>query len=245
MVAIPTTAPARTGVSGERKTLRADLHSHTHFSRDGFSTPEQFARRCVRRDINCVAVSDHNNIVGALEVEKVAKRLGGGALRVIIAEEIKSAEGEIIGWFLRDPVPKGLTPEDTVRAIKEQGGLVCVPHPFDRLRGSVLQTPALLRILPDVDAVEAFNARTSLRADNRRSAAFVRSHGTIASAGSDAHWHPELGGTYVTMPDFEGPGDFLDALRAGRIHGEIANPLVHLVSTIAKVRFRLGFGPAK
>lgn len=218
---------------------RADLHSHTHFSRDGLATPEQFVRRCVARGLTCVAVSDHNNLVGALAVAAIAP------FRTIISEEIKSTEGEIIGWFLQETVPKGLTPEETVRAIREQGGLVCVPHPFDRLRRSPLKTSALLRILPDVDAVEAFNARTTFRADNLRSTRFAREHGKILSAGSDAHWHPELGGTYVLMPEFDGPADFLAALRAGRIHAEIANPLVHLVSTIAKARYRLGFGSAR
>lgn len=219
--------------------LRADLHAHTHFSRDGLTTPERFVRACIEHGLTCVAVSDHNNLVGALEVAKLAP------FRVILSEEIKSTEGEIIGWFLHEGIPKGLTPEDTVRAIRAQGGLVCVPHPFDRLRRSPLKTAALLRILPEVDAVEAFNARTTLRADNARSAAFVREHGKVASAGSDAHWHPEIGGAYIEMPDFEGPGDFLEALRAGRIHGQAANPLVHLVSTLAKVRHRLGFGPAR
>jgi predicted metal-dependent phosphoesterase TrpH len=219
--------------------LRADLHAHTHFSRDGFTTPERFVRRCIERGLTCVAVSDHNTLTGALEVAKLAP------FKVILAEEIRSREGEIIGWFLRETVPKGLTPEDTVRAIRAQGGLVCVPHPFDRLRRSPLKLSALLRILHEVDAVEAFNARTMLRADNARSAAFARAHDKAASAGSDAHWHPELGGTYIEMPDFEGPGDFLAALRAGRIHGEVANPLVHLVSTLAKLRHRLGLGPAK
>ena len=231
--------PQPTATPSAPRSLRADLHTHTHFSRDGLTTPERFVRRCVARGLTCVAVSDHNNLTGALEVAKIAP------FRVIPSEEIKSTEGEIIGWFLRETIPRGLTPEDTVRAIRGQGGLICVPHPFDRLRGSPLRTAALLRILHEVDAVEAFNARTTLRSDLRRSAAFARAHGKIASAASDAHWHPELGGTYVEMPDFEGPGDFLAALRAGRIHGEIANPLVHLVSTIAKVRWRLGFGPAK
>ncbi len=222
-----------------RPSLRADLHAHTHFSRDGFISPERFVSTYVKRRIDCVAVSDHNNMRGAFAVAKIAP------FRVILSEEVKSSEGEIIGWFLKEPIPRGMTPEETVRAIREQGGLVCVPHPFDRLRSSPLKTAALMRILPDVDAVEAFNARTSLRADNRRSAAFVRHHSKIASAGSDAHWHPEIGGAWVEMPDFDGPRDFLDALRAGRIHGEIANPLVHLVSTLAKLRYRLRLGPAR
>jgi predicted metal-dependent phosphoesterase TrpH len=238
MTTTPSTAPARTDRASARRLLRADLHAHTHFSRDGFSSPEQFVRQAIKRGLNCVAVSDHNNILGAQEVAKIAP------FRVIIAEEIKTTEGEIIGWFLNDPVPKGLTPEETVRAIKDQGGLVCVPHPFDLFRRSPLKTSALLRILPDVDAVEAFNARTMLPWDNRKSRAFALTHGKALSAGSDTHWHPELGGTYVEIPEFEGPGDFLEALRAGCIHGEISNPIYHLISTIAKLRWRLGFGVA-
>lgn len=229
-------APAR---AAPRRLLRADLHAHTHFSRDGFTSPERFVATYVQRGIDCVAVSDHNNMDGAFAVARIAP------FKVILSEEIKTTEGEIIGWFLKEAIPKGLTPEETVRAIRAQGGLVCVPHPFDRLRRSPLKTRALLRIIDQVDAVEAFNARTTLPADNRRSAEFVRRYGKVASAGSDAHWHPEIGGTWVEMPDFDGPEDFLEALRAGRIHGQIANPLVHLVSTLAKLRYRLGFGPAR
>src|SRR3990172_204249 len=134
--------------------MRADLHAHTHFSRDALTSVDTFAQRYQRAGIDCVAVSDHNNIDGALAVREVAP------FRVIIAEEIKSTEGEIIGLFLQETIRKGLTPEDTVRAIKEQGGLVLVPHPFDRTRRSVIRESALLRILPQVDVIEVFNART-------------------------------------------------------------------------------------
>lgn len=219
--------------------LHADLHSHTHFSRDGWISPERYVAQAVKRGIDVAAVSDHNNIVGATEVAKIAP------FQVIISEEIKSSEGEIIGFFLREGIEKGMTPEETVRAIREQGGLVCVPHPFDRLRGSPLKTAALLRIIADVDIVEVFNARTTLRADNRRAQRFAQKYHKLQSAGSDAHWHPEIGTTWVTMPEFDGPREFLDALRAGEIHGQIANPVVHLLSTLAKVRYRLGLGPAR
>ena len=196
-------------------------------------------RQAVKRGIDCAAVSDHNNIVGAREVAKIAP------FKVIIAEEIKSSEGQIIGLFLNEGIPKGLTPEDTVRAIRAQGGLVCVPHPFDRLRGSVLKTAALLRIVHEVDIVEVFNARTTLQADNRRAEDFAREHGKLRSAGSDAHWAPEIGTTWVAMPDFDGPEQFLAALRAGKVHGQVANPAVHILSALAKARFRLGVGPAR
>jgi hypothetical protein len=221
------------------KLIRADLHSHTHFSKDGLTTPEEFVRRNIACGIDCIAVSDHNNIEGARAVERIAP------FRVIISEEIRSTEGEIIGYFLEDPVPRDLTPEDTVRAIKEQRGLVGVPHPFDRTRSSPLKTPALMRILSDVQILETYNARNPLQADNRRAAEFATTHALIPSAGTDAHWGPEVGHTWVEMPNFADRDDFLDALRAGQIHGHAASPLVHLMSTLAKIRWRLGLSPVQ
>lgn len=217
--------------------MKADLHTHTHFSRDGLTPPRVFVERYVRAGIDCVAVSEHNNIQGALEVQKIAP------FKVIIAEEVKTSEGEIIGLFLRDDIPKGLTPEDTVRAICEQGGLVCVPHPFDRLRRSPLRESALLPILADVDIIEVFNVRNILQQDNERAARFAAEHGKLASAATDAHTPGEIGRAYVEMPDFNGPDEFLAALAEGRIVGQPASPLVHAYSTLAKVRWRLGWRP--
>ncbi len=211
---------------------------HTHFSRDAVTTPEQLVARAVRAKLTVCAVSEHNNIDGARAVQRLAP------FRVIIAEEVKSSEGEIIGLFLRDPVPKGMSPEDTVRAIKEQGGLVCVPHPFDTMRRSPLRTAALMRILPDVDMLEVYNSRCLRQRDNARAAEFAAEHGLVPSAGSDAHWHPEVGNACVMMPSFEGPGDFLQALRQGVIIGQPAGLVPHFVSTWAKIRFRLGLGGA-
>lgn len=221
------------------RTIRADLHSHTHFSKDGLTTPEEFVRRTLKAGIDCVAVSDHNNIEGALAVQRLAP------FQVIVSEEIRSTEGEIIGYFLKDPVPKGLTPEDTVRAIQVQNGLVGVPHPFDRFRSSAIATGALLRILPDVQILEVFNSRNLLQADNRRAAAFANQHGLIPSSGTDAHWGPEIGRTFVDMPAFASRDDFLEALRQGKIRGHAANPIVHVMSTLAKLRWRLGRSPVQ
>ncbi|GAG02442.1 unnamed protein product, partial [marine sediment metagenome] len=140
--------------------LKADLHTHTYFSPDSLTSPEKYVQACVNRRINCVAVTDHNAIDGALAVEKLA------TFKVIIGEEVESAEGEIIGLFLQEEVPPSLGSEETVERIKGQGGLVCIPHPFDRFRGEHLAEAALMRILPQVDIIEALNARTTFRADN-------------------------------------------------------------------------------
>jgi len=140
-------------------------------------------------------------------------------------------------------VPGGLSVEETVERIKEQGGLVCVPHPFDRFRGEHLAEAALTRILPQVDIIEVFNARTTRQADNERAARFAEEHGLAASAGSDAHSARELGRACVEMPDFEGPREFVQALREGRIVGRLSSPLVHLWSRWAWLRRRLGWRP--
>ena len=220
-----------------RRMLKADLHTHTYFSPDALTSPEKYVRTCLERRINCVAVTDHNAIAGALAVQKLA------TFKVIIGEEVESREGEIIGLFLQEEVPGGLSAEETVERIKEQGGLVCVPHPFDRFRGEHLAEAALTRILPQVDIIEVFNARTTRQADNERAARFAEEHGLAASAGSDAHSARELGRACVEMPDFEGPREFVQALREGRIVGRLSSPLVHLWSRWAWLRRRLGWRP--
>jgi len=220
--------------------MRVDLHSHTHFSRDGLTTPEDYVVRTVDARLDAAAVTDHNNIEGALEVQKIAP------FRVIVSEEIKSIEGEIIGLFLKEPVARGMTPEDTVRAIKEQGGLVLVPHPFDRLRrSSALGEEALVRIVEQVDLVEVFNARTVLRSDNTRAARFARNYGKLRSAGSDSHSPREIGRVVVDMPPFEDAASFLVAVRQAKFDVRYSSIFVHLLSTYAKLKWRLGLGVAK
>ena len=216
--------------------MKADLHAHPHFSRDALTSVETFMRRYQRAGIDCVAVSDHNNIDGALAVR------GYAPFRVIVSEEIKSSEGEIIGLFLQETVRRGLTPEDTVRAIREQGGLVLVPHPYDRMRRSPLSEEALLRIMGDIDVIEVFNSRTIVAADNDRALRLAEQHGKLMSASTDAHTPWEIGLAYTELPPFEGPGDFLVALGKGTITARRSFVGFHLLSTWAKVRWRLHLG---
>ncbi len=216
--------------------MKADLHAHTHFSRDALTSVETFARRYQQAGIDCVAVSDHNNIDGALAVRESA------AFRVIVSEEIKTTEGEIIGLFLQETIRKGLTPEDTVHAIRQQRGLVLVPHPYDRLRRSPLRPQALLRIMKDVDIIEVFNSRTVFAADNGRSRRLAEEHGKLMSAATDAHTPWEIGLAHVEMPAFESASDFLVALGKGKITARRSFVGFHLLSTWAKVRWRLHLG---
>lgn len=216
--------------------MKADLHAHTHFSRDALTSVETFARRYQQAAIDCVAVSDHNNIDGALAVREIA------SFNVIVAEEIKTSEGEIIGLFLQEEIARGLTPEDTVRAIREQGGLVLIPHPYDRARRSPLREEAVLRIMPEIDVIEVFNSRTVFTGDNDRSLRLAEEHGKLMSASTDAHTPWEIGLAYTEMPPFEGPGEFLVALGKGKVTGKSSFVGFHLLSTWAKIKWRLHLG---
>jgi len=210
--------------------LKADLHTHTHYSPDCLSTPESVIERCLKVGVNCLAVTDHNRIDGALEMERLAP------FTVIVGEEVKTTQGEIIGYFLKEHIPRGLSPQETVERIKVQGGLVCVPHPFDRVRRSVLRREALQEIASQIDIVEVLNARVTLGKDLRQARAFASRWGLPASAGSDAHTPGEIGTAYVEMPEFGGVLDFCRALAQGRIRGHRALPWVHLFSAYAKWR---------
>jgi len=212
--------------------LKADLHIHTDRSPDSLITSTKLVARCLDRGINCLAVADHNSIEGALAVQSIAPFL------VIVAAEVRTSQGEIIGLFLKEAIPPGLSPQETVRRIKEQGGLVCLPHPFDRMRREPLRSAARERILSEIDVVEAFNSRTTFAGDNAQARRFAEANGLAMSAGSDAHSLWEVGSAYVEMAEFETPLEFLEALRRGWIVGHRSVPVVHLMSTWAKLRHR-------
>ncbi len=206
---------------------------HTHYSSDCATPPERLVARCVEVGLSCIALTDHNTIKGALEVERMAP------FKVIVAEEIKTPFGEITGLFLKEEVPPGLSPQETVARIKEQGGLVSIPHPFDRFRNSVLKYEALESILSQVDIIEVFNSRTTLLRDSEKARRFAQEHGFLCGAGSDAHTPMELGNVYVEMPNFNGPEEFKEALAKGKIIARRTNPLIHLTTAYTKIKKRL------
>ncbi len=185
------------------------------------------------RGIDCAAITDHNEIGGALEAERLE------IIRVIVGEEIMTSQGEIIGLFLTERIASGLTPLETVEAIRSQGGIVAAPHPTDRLRGSALRPSALAELSEHLDLVEVFNARTMLSSDNDSARRFQESSPAIACAGSDAHTADEVGGCYNEIDDFSGPQDFLAKMASARLVVAKSPYRVHLYSTFAKLRSRL------
>jgi len=211
-------------------TVKLDTHLHTHYSRDCAVAPEVVVATAQRRGLDGLIVTDHDEIAGAYAVKAIAP------FPVVIAEEIKTDAGEIIGLFIQERIPRGLPPLATARLVREQGGLVCVPHPFDRLRGSRLRAAALDQLVAEglVDIIEVFNSRTTFPADNARAAVYARQHDLPACAGSDGHAVMEYGRAYVELEPFDGPRQYLANLRAARLHTAASPFVVHFLSKWAK-----------
>lgn len=195
--------------------------------------PETMVRWCLEHGIGVLAVTDHNEFGGYEELQEAAH----GRIVVIPGEEIKTAEGELIGLFLSAHIPRGLGAEETARAIRAQGGVVNVPHPFDGLRGGRLTHDALDRLvsLGLVDMLEAFNARITHPANNDAAYEYARAHDLPVTAGSDAHTYAEIGAAYIEIRPFDGPQDFIAAVREGALRGGLSPWPVHLASTWAKI----------
>lgn len=221
--------------------LRADFHSHSHYSRDSLINPRMFIDGCLRKGINCVAVTDHNEIEGAFVIQKLARDRD---LKVVVGEEVKTSEGEIIGLFLKEIVARDMTPEETIRAIHDQGGVAVIPHPYDIFRRSVLTDDAIERVKLTVDAIEGFNCRNILSKHDDKAKDLALGIAKPMTVGTDSHSPWELGGAWLEMDDFETPEQLLDSLKGGRMAGHRSLPLVHWISTYAKIRWRLGFKPA-
>ncbi len=194
--------------------VRVDLHTHTMWSGDSTTTPDEFASAAEASGVDVVCITDHNAIDGALELHD---RLG---CRVIVGEELRTAAGEIIGLFLTERVPMGVGPLEAARAIRDQGGVVYIPHPFDPMRRNLSESAMYELAEADlIDVIEVLNAKTSLASLNQRAADFATEFGIVAGAGSDGHVPDALGAAYVEMPDFDGPMEFLAALALGAVVG--------------------------
>jgi len=213
--------------------MRADLHVHTCYSPDSLTSLEAVIETAHRRGLDKVAITDHNQLEGALRLRELAPEL------VIVGEEIRTTEGELLSFFLQEEVPGGLSPQETIARVRDQGGIVGIPHPMDQVRREAMGREALTRIRAQLDCVEVFNARCLLAMDNQRVATWAEELGLPGTAGSDAHHAIEIGQAYVEMPPFTGREDFLEKLIQGRVQGRSSPLWVHFFSTWAKMRKRL------
>jgi predicted metal-dependent phosphoesterase TrpH/glycosyltransferase involved in cell wall biosynthesis len=197
-----------------RPLIDVDLHMHTDHSHDCATPVEVLLATAREQGLGAIAVTDHNVITGAYEAREKAEEFG---VKIIVAEEVKTAsQGEVIGLFIEEKIARGLTLAETVAEIKRQGGLVYVPHPFDRMH-AVPDYEHLLTIIEDIDAIEVYNPRVAIGSFNEEAQRFAAKYRILAGAGSDSHVAQGLGSVRVRMHDFDGPEEFIESLRTAEI----------------------------
>ena len=215
-MAVQPPVPGTRAPSGQ---VRMDCHLHTVASGDAVLTVEQLASRARQAGLDVVCVTDHNLTSAAVAAAEAAAR-GDLDLRVIVGEEIRTPAGDVIGLFLTERIPYVLPLPEVIARIRDQGGLVYVPHPFDPVRSSVGRVLPELCAAGDVDVIEVFNAKVDDQALNDKAAAVAAEYGIPVAAGSDAHDADGVGAAYLDLPDFDGPAGLLAALADARIAGE-------------------------
>ncbi len=205
-------------IVADRPLIDVDLHMHTDHSYDCATPVEVLIAEARARGLGAIAVTEHNEISGALEA---AEKAHGKGVKVIVGEEVKTAsQGEVIGLFISERIERGMTLQETIAEIKRQGGLVYVPHPFDRMH-SVPDYENLRAVIDDIDVIEVFNPRVAISEFNEEAVRFAAKYRIIAGAGSDAHVPQGLGSVRIRMHDFDGPEQFLESLRSADI---VRNP---------------------
>ncbi|GGM53519.1 histidinol-phosphatase [Deinococcus arenae] len=207
--------------------MRMDLHMHTEVSHDCRTPLRDIPGWMLRTNTRVIAVTDHDQQRGGPELQAIVRDQGlDDRLSVIPGEEVTTSEGELIGLFLQERIPPKLTPEETVREIKAQGGLVLLQHGFDPLKRYRLRPEATERIAADIDIVETFNSRLSRHRWNRAAAEWARARGLPTSAGSDAHTLRDIGEAWTETPfrTVHTPAQLLEALREGVVAGRWTHP---------------------
>jgi predicted metal-dependent phosphoesterase TrpH len=213
----------------------ADLHTHSRASFDSLASPASLVRTAASRGLTHLAITDHDRIDGALEGRAAAAQLAPG-LTVIVGEEVRTTDGDLICLFLERAIPPGLSAAETIAEARAQGALVGIPHPFDRFRGSLLRDAGMETLAPLVDWVEAHNARVAVGRGNEKAAAFARSHDLGRIAVSDAHSSFEVGVAYTTFDrDPSTAADLLAGLPGAELIIGRASFYVRLLTPIAKV----------
>jgi predicted metal-dependent phosphoesterase TrpH len=228
-------------VSGP-ETMRIDLHCHTEASPDCITPIKAVPARCIERGIQVQAITDHDCIWGAQKLQDLVAEENTNDLKVIVGEEITTNQGELVGLFLREKIPAGLSPRESVKAVKKQGGLVLLPHGFDPLRLPRLKTEAREALVDSIDIVETFNARSSQPHWNQVAADWSQAHGLLKSAGSDAHTLTDIGSAWVEVPKrpVRGPQDLLAALQGGVPVGKWVHPAIaYLYKQWDRIRYKL------
>ncbi len=213
--------------------LRVEFHCHTIASKDSLTRPRELVEACRRKGIDRVVVTDHNTIAGARAAQALDPE------RVIVGEEIFTTRGEILAAFVTEEIPAGLTPQETIRRLRDQGAFISVSHPFDEFREGGWAENDLLEILPHVDAIEVYNSRCLYPRFNIAAKQFAEEHNVAGTVGSDAHAAFEVGRSLLLVEQFEGPEEMRKVIRKGIPQVRWSPPWFHLASRFAVLRKRL------
>ena len=209
------------------QSYRVEFHCHTNASNDSLTSPQDLVETCRTKGIDRVVVTDHNTIAGARAAQALDPEL------VIVGEEIMTTRGEILAAFVNEEIPKGLTPQETIRRLKNQGAFISVSHPFDRWRSGGWKEHDLLEIVPQVDAIEVYNSRCTFPWFNRQARQFAEKHNLAGTVGSDAHAAFELGRSLMMLKQFEGPKELRRVIRIGIPKVKWSPPWFRFVSRYA------------
>ena len=209
--------------------ISIDFHTHTLASKDSLTSPEKLLAAARRKGLDRLVVTDHNTITSAVAAHALDPQ------RFIIGEEIKTSCGEILAAYMTEAIPAGLTPQETIQRLRDQGAFISVSHPFD-VRSGAWTMENLLEIAPLVDAIEVFNARIMKADANTLAADFASGHHLPGTVGSDAHAAFELGVCRLELPPFEGPDGLRAVIRQGEIKGRLSPWWVHFASFYARWR---------
>lgn len=209
--------------------VKAEFHCHSDYSFDSLVKVEQLIQTCRDKGIGRVAITDHNCLAGALKAKSMAPEL------VIVGEEIETTDGELIAYFVSEEIPTGLTPMEVIHRLKDQDAFISISHPFDAQRSARWTMQKLDALAEHLDGMEVFNSRCVLASYNAKAAEFAKRHNLAGLVGSDAHTLIELGRATLTLTAFNNADELRQALRSAKQETIISSPLIHLVSTVAKV----------
>lgn len=216
--------------------LRVEFHCHTIYSKDSLVTADKLLETCRKKGIDRIVVTDHNTTAGAFHAQNIDPQ------RVIVGEEILTQKGELLAAFVKEEIPRGLTPMETIDILRDQGAFISVSHPFDQMRRGHWQTPDLLEILPLVDAIEVFNARCMSADYNKQAQNFAQKHEVEGTVGSDAHSAFEIGRAAMILPEFKDADSLKEVLPKAQFETTLSSPLVHFTSRYA-VWYKMLFKP--
>jgi predicted metal-dependent phosphoesterase TrpH len=251
-VAASAAADVRSRAASRGRALAfADFHTHDRFSRDSILSEDKFIRVALERGLTHVAVTNHNNVEGAIAFRDRVAALGvDDRLTVILGEEVSTSDGEVVGLFLQRTIPRGLTADQTADEIHAQGGLVSIPHPFDPIRASHIRREPLEKLAAagKIDMLEVFNSRVTFSHHNQLAAEFAARHGIPGVACSDSHSAFEVAMSFNALPAFATADELRDGLAENEWHGSRSTVLIHLTTRWAVwsniVRGWLGRGTA-